>query len=155
MSLKVIGIDPGINGAIVCLSDDGIIIHRIPIVRDGKNRVFAPGLVSRILENHAPDLIVLEKVHSMPGQGVSSTFKFGMVYGALLESAAQYNYILVTPQSWKRQFSLIGQSKDAARLKAIELFPEMREALKLKKDVDKADALLLALYGRINESINR
>jgi crossover junction endodeoxyribonuclease RuvC len=134
----IVGIDPGKNGAVALLGDT-IRLYKMPDF----------GGLSCLLEGC--DFIVLEKVHSMPGQGVRSTFSFGMRYGMALEavSGSGIPYKLVSPQTWKRQFSLTGLPKDAARLKAIELFPELREQLKLKKDVDKADALLLALYGRI------
>jgi hypothetical protein len=52
---------------------------------------------------------------------------------------------LVTPQRWKKHFHLTadkGESLDMARY----LWPEAR--LKLKKDINKAEALLIAEYLR-------
>jgi hypothetical protein len=52
----------------------------------------------------------------------------------------------VQPQTWKRHFDLIGKDKDAARLLAIKLFPSVEKGLARKKDINRADALLIAAY---------
>ena len=55
----------------------------------------------------------IEKVHAMPGQGVTSMFNFGMGYGLLRMALAanQIPYQLVTPQAWKKKV-LAGLPKD-------------------------------------------
>ena len=53
---------------------------------------------------------------------------------------------MVSPGVWKRQMHLITEDKDAARLLVLELFPILAKALTYKKDVDRADAVLIALY---------
>jgi crossover junction endodeoxyribonuclease RuvC len=58
-------------------------------------------------------------------------------------------YELVTPQRWKKALmDGMGKDKDASRLQAIRLFPAIAGQLARKKDDGRADALLIAEYGR-------
>lgn len=96
-------------------------------------------------------LVGIEKVHSMPGQGVASTFCFGEGYGVWLGilAALGIRHELITPQSWKKSL-MDGQlkDKDASRLVAMRLFPEAGNQLQLKKHHGRADALLIAEFVR-------
>src|SRR5690606_2041087 len=89
----------------------------------------------------------VEKVGAMPGQGVSSMFNFGMGVGVLqgVLAACGIPYFLVTPQSWKKRASLSGKDKDMARTMAQQLYPSA--SLGRKKDIGRADAMLIARYG--------
>lgn len=92
---------------------------------------------------------MIEKVGSMPKQGVSSTFKFGRSYGEIIGVVAAHKLRMdfVPPGVWKRTFGL-SKDKDASRLKAMELFPQLRDRLTRKKDHNRAEALLIAEYAR-------
>jgi len=83
----------------------------------------------------------------MPGQGVRSMFVCGLGMGVWLGilAALALPHTRVRPQVWKKAFSL-GKDKEAARLRAMQLFPTA--ALRRKRDHGKAEALLLALYGQ-------
>lgn len=74
-----------------------------------------------------------------------------------LATAAHWKVILVKPAVWKKALGLNKKDKDASIKKAIELFPEMESKLARKKDHDRAEALLLAYYGKklIEESHGR
>lgn len=91
--------------------------------------------------------VTLENVHSMPGQGIASSFQFGRVFGCAEMLAAnmfgepQY----VTPQVWKKHFGL-SADKYASMEKATELFGTDKY-WKLKKHEGVAEAALIALYG--------
>ncbi|MFM6207166.1 hypothetical protein, partial [Planktothrix sp.] len=103
-----------------------------------------------------PDsIIILESVHAMPGQGVSSMFSFGLGYGVWLGIVAALNVPIefVTPQAWKKYYSL-GPDKEASRVKALQLFPSQASELKLKKHHGRAEALLLAEYLRRKLLVN-
>jgi crossover junction endodeoxyribonuclease RuvC len=63
-------------------------------------------------------------------------------------SAFNIEPTLVSPQRWKKHFGLLGEDKDAARIKALQLYPALMPMLKLKKHGDRADAMLIMLYGR-------
>jgi len=95
-------------------------------------------------------MAVVEKVGSMPGQGVASTFRFGRAVGVVdgvlgaLGVPTQY----VSPAVWKRYFGLLKKPKDASRLIALEWFPNCAAELTRKKDHGRAEALLIGLWGR-------
>ena len=57
-------------------------------------------------------------------------------------------YELVTPQKWKRAMGVPSGDKSSSRPVALRLFPSLAAELRLKKDHGKADALLIAGYGR-------
>jgi crossover junction endodeoxyribonuclease RuvC len=91
--------------------------------------------------------ICIEQVHSMPGQGVASTFQFGRAVGVISAICELTNYPvhMVTPQKWKKYFSLTS-SKDESLDMARMFWPEA--PLKRKKDGNLAEALLIAEYWR-------
>lgn len=95
-------------------------------------------------------IIVIEQVGSMPGQGVSSTFKFGKSFGIALGVAQALGNPMtrVRPQQWKPTFRLIGKDKDASRHVATELWPSMAEHWKYKYQNGKSDAALIAEHAR-------
>jgi crossover junction endodeoxyribonuclease RuvC len=88
----------------------------------------------------------VENVHAMPRQGVSSTFSFGFSFGTVIGCLASLRipYTLVSSNLWKRQVNIRGKGKDAARTRALQLFPALAEQLNLKRHHGRADALLLA-----------
>jgi crossover junction endodeoxyribonuclease RuvC len=96
----------------------------------------------------APDLAIVERVASMPGQGVSSTFKFGAAHGAVLGvlAALQIPTHLVSPTVWKRHFRL-DRDKEKSRALALRVFAKLPEHFARKRDHGPAEAALLALYG--------
>tara|TARA_Y100001935_G_C17215462_1_gene462353 strand:- start:476 stop:970 length:495 start_codon:yes stop_codon:yes gene_type:complete len=154
----IIGIDPGISGAI-CFFMDGKIIDIIdmPTMAEGKknkkqvngNQLFNE-IKSRLsgINNIDETCVVVEHVTAMPGQGVTSMFNFGQSFGVIkgICSAMQLPIHFVRPTKWKKYFNLINTSKDASRTRAIELFPKSSDKLKRKKDSNKADSILIASY---------
>ena len=155
--MYIIGIDPGISGAI-CFLEDGKIIDVIemPSMAEGKknkkqvngNQLFNE-IKSRLTEaNQDEACVVVEHVTAMPGQGVTSMFNFGQSFGVIkgICSAMQLPIHYVRPTKWKKYFNLINTSKDASRSRAIEIFPKVSDKLKRKKDSNKADAILIASY---------
>jgi crossover junction endodeoxyribonuclease RuvC len=54
---------------------------------------------------------------------------------------------IVEPSAWKRFWKLPGKDKEAARQKALQLFPDVHEALARKRDHGRAESALIALYG--------
>ena len=92
--------------------------------------------------------IVVEHVNAMPGQGVTSMFNFGQSFGVIkgICSALSLPIHFVRPTKWKKHFNLINTNKDASRTKVIEAFPEISSKLHRKKDSNRADAILIALY---------
>lgn len=156
----VLGIDPGLDGAAVLLAgDEPPHFFDTPTLNVGRGkavrRVYAETEMARTIRDIAaetPGLFAfLEQVHSMPGQGVRSMFTMGTGYGLWLGilSALQIPFAVVTPQRWKGALmDGQGKEKDASRARAMQLFPTASASLARKKDVDRADALLIAEYGR-------
>jgi crossover junction endodeoxyribonuclease RuvC len=87
----------------------------------------------------------------MPRQGVSSSFRFGQAFGAIegVLGALGVSLSYVTPATWKRALGL-SSDKDEARLRAIQLYPAAAENLQRRKDIDRAEALLIATWARDN-----
>ena len=92
--------------------------------------------------------VVIEQVSAMPGQGVTSMFNFGQSFGVIkgICSALILPIYFIRPVKWKKHFNLIGSSKDASRTKATELFPNFSDHISKKKDLNKADAILIGRY---------
>ena len=90
---------------------------------------------------------MIEQVGAMPGQGVTSMFRFGEAYGIIkgVLGGLRLPVELVTPSVWKRELK-VQKGKESSRLRALELFPEQTDLFKLKKHHGRADAALIALY---------
>ena len=155
--MLIIGIDPGITGSI-CFFEDGKIIDivEMPSMADGKKnkkQVNAAQIYneihSRIKNFEKKNIkVVIEQVSAMPGQGVTSMFNFGQSFGVIKGICAALNLPIyfVRPTKWKKHFNLIKTNKDASRTKVIEVYPEISNKLQRKKDSNRADAILIALY---------
>ena len=153
----IIGIDPGISGAI-CFFQEGKIMDVIemPTMTEGKkNKRQVNGsqiyneISKRISEKEKKDTrVIIEQVSAMPGQGVTSMFNFGQSFGILKGICAgmQLSMYFVRPAKWKKYYNLINSEKDASRTKVIEVFPYFSSKLSKKKDSNKADAILIASF---------
>jgi len=147
----ILGIDPGASGSLCLLHEstgDYVAHLQMPKVKVGKaNRVNAAA-VTDFIETYINDIkhCYLEKVHAMPGQGVSSMFSFGHSAGIVegVVVALGIPLTLVTPQSWKKTAGLIGKDKDAARSRAIQLYPGIRDLDLKGKGQALADSMLIA-----------
>ena len=153
--MKIIGIDPGLSGAIAVLENNKVLnIFDIPVMSEGKKnkRQLNSALLVNLLKENIIDnedvAIVVEQVNAMPGQGVTSMFNFGQTFGAIkgICAALELPIYFVRPSKWKKHFELINSSKDASRTKAIEMYPVLSNKLSKKKDVNKSDAILIARY---------
>lgn len=148
-----IGIDPGVSGAVAVIRPDGDVdLYDMPTAIVGKTRKRSEIVEAQLrflldVSGQPGCACFIEQVSAMPGQGVSSMFGFGVSYGIVRGVVAGLGIRceLVTPQAWKKHFGLIGADKDAARAVASRLFPQA--SLARKKDVGRADALLIAEYG--------
>jgi len=146
----ILGIDPGLRGA--CSLTDGktVRLFSIPTFKSTKGREVNWSETASYIQMYGKiDHCFIERVGVMPGQGISSGFKFGYVAGGLrgIIATLRIPVTLVTPSVWKKEFSLIGKDKDASRARATELFPEASSYFVLKSYDGRADATLIALYG--------
>ena len=155
--MRIIVIDPGLSGGIAILDDSKIFdIFDMPIMSEGKknkNQLNSAQLVNIIKRHILPNketFVIVEQVSAMPGQGVTSMFNFGQTFGSIkgICAALGLPIFYVRPAKWKKHFELINSSKDASRTKVIEMYPSISSRLTKKKDVNKADAILIARYFR-------
>lgn len=200
----IIGIDPGISGAIgiIDVKNDNIEVFDVPTIKiDNPNRKakqktkneYDKIAMGKLLSQYSKRkvVVVMEKVHAMPGQGVTSMFNFGRGVGIWegIFAALGWEPELVTPQTWKKEYgdklfkSIIkpdiiksmkksdynrasvkeraiydladksyklekqsgkDEAKSMARSLIVELYPDMADSFKRKKDSDRAEALLIA-----------
>lgn len=145
----MVGIDPGLTGAIGVNGPSGTNVYDMPIVRV-HSKGYVDGLALRnLLLELKPDLIVVEMQGVRPGQGISSGGQTMLVYGGIVATAMtiECTLELVAAAKWKRAMGLLGAGKELSRGKALKLYPELRHMLKRKKDHNRAEALLLAAWG--------
>ncbi len=151
----IIGIDPGVSGAICILTDGKITeIYEMPTMIDGKknkkqvNGAEVTNIINKELVNEKDINVVIEHVSAMPGQGVTSMFNFGQSFGVLkgICAALKLPVHFIRPVKWKKHFNLINTEKDASRTKVIEVFPYISSKISKKKDANKADAILIARF---------
>ena len=153
--MLIIGIDPGVSGAICILTDGKITeIYEMPTMIDGKknkkqvNGAEVTNIINKELINEKDINVVIEHVSAMPGQGVTSMFNFGQSFGVLkgICAALKLPVHFIRPVKWKKYFNLINTEKDASRTKVIEVFPYISSKISKKKDSNKADAILIARF---------
>jgi hypothetical protein len=146
-SLCLCGIDPGLSGAIAFyfpVAPDRVAAEDMPVVA---GEVDCATLARRIVQM-GPAVAIVERVGAMPGQGVSSTFKFGASYGAVrgVLAALQIQTHVVSPAVWKRYFRL-DSDKEKSRALALRTFSKTPQHFARKRDHNRAEAALLSLYG--------
>jgi crossover junction endodeoxyribonuclease RuvC len=148
----VIGIDPGKSGAFAIIDDSGVTAEAFKFNGDELDVRF----ICEFIEPLNDPIVYLEKVHSMPKQGVKSTFTFGRGFGELIGmvKALQVPFVYVTPQAWKKKV-LAGLdwkgNKKASIEYCVRKFPgmDLRRTDRSKIPHDGiTDALCIAEYGK-------
>lgn len=139
------GIDPGSKGAMAVTDGKGFvdfILFEKATERD--IYLWAERYKSRIR------WVLLEQVSAMKGWGVSSTFKFGMSYGAMrmLLTALGVPWETITPVPWMNEMKCrpkkkADKSKMTQKAAAQRLFPWVTRITK-----DNCDALLISECSR-------
>lgn len=152
---RTVGIDPGLSGGIAVLPEGYIQDTPTAVVSGQKNRrvylVAQMVAILKDLQQYGPLEACIEAQHAMPGQGVVSTgslmYGFGLWIGIL--AGLEIPYTIVQPQTWKKtMLAGMGKDKDASRVRAQQLFPQLTDMLNRKSDHGRAEALLIANWGR-------
>jgi hypothetical protein len=104
--------------------------------------------VAETLMRWDPDYVVIEDVHSMPKQGVASSFLFGLNTGIVIGAvqACGLPMIKISSGRWKTQMGLRAKPKDASRGLAMDLWPDFANQFTRKRDADRAEAALIARW---------
>lgn len=137
------GIDPGASGSIACIPDNDPSKAWAIKMPETLGDLWE-AIKGANSQDYEP-IFILESVHSMPGQGVSSSFKFGRGFGTLemALTAAGIRFEYVTPQKWQKALGCLTKGdKNVSKAKAQQLFPH----LKITHAI--ADGLLIAEYCR-------
>lgn len=156
----IVGIDPGLTGSISIIDIDSkelVDLIDMPLFQtETKSR--ASGVLNHIdintlalaLDHYSrwTCLAVIEAPGAMPNQGLSSTFRFGFVCGQLsgMLAGLYIPCIPVPPATWKMAMGLT-RDKSASFIKANDTYPQHKRLWQLKKHHDRAEAVLIGLYG--------
>ncbi len=140
LELSFLGVDPGQSGGIGIINPTG---RHSEVFKMGETeadtfKIFE-GLKDRIA------FCCIEAVHSMPAQGVSSSFKFGRNYGFLrgVIVALRIPFQEVSPQRWQKELQCMTHGdKNISKARAQQLFPSLRITHAV------ADAILIAEFCR-------
>jgi hypothetical protein len=152
--MRILGVDPGAKGAIALLVGGVLVeVHDMPALKihrgkSDKDEVdgYELGLLLRELR---PDIAFVEQVGGMEGQAAGAAFNFGRAAGAVEYAlkALGVRVDMVSPVRWKRELR-VTKGKDGSLADAKRLWPHMAASFRFKKDNDRAEAALIAEWGR-------
>jgi crossover junction endodeoxyribonuclease RuvC len=151
-----LGVDPGVNGglavgAVTDRTNAPVLVEciDIPVIGTGAKERVDVAAIRNFIERHKPGYALIERAGAHPGQGVSSSSKYGRAVGAIEVAIAlcAVSMEIVEPSVWKKFYKLPGRDKEAARQRAVQLFLGAHAMLARHKDHQKAEAGLIALYG--------
>ena len=152
--MLILGIDPGFTGAIALVDSTAgklISVVDMPTFKNKKGKVETNhiSLFNLLNPGSANVTAVLEFVASRPNQSSQSTFRFGQGYGAIEMALAAHRIPIqyVTPSKWKAHFGL-SKDKGVSLSLAIQRFPDQSDSFRRVKDNGRAEAALIALYGK-------
>jgi crossover junction endodeoxyribonuclease RuvC len=149
---RYLGIDPGLSGALAIVETiNGVsaLVDAIDMPATGTGAKARVDIITAAqwIAKHAPWMAYVERAQAFPGQGASSGFSYGRAVGAIEATVAlcQIPMTLVEASGWKRQLHLPGKDKEAARQRALQLFPAQHALLARKRDHGRAEASLLVV----------
>lgn len=152
MTKSVIGIDVGMTGALCYMNGMEKITYEMPtyeVVKNGsKRKKLNTMAILEILRFCKPDHVWIEQVSAQPLNGSAAAFTYGFGAGVIetccVALGIPFTYVL--PQVWKKAMNC-PKDKDAARLRASQLLPDLAHNWSLKRQDGVAEAALIALYG--------
>jgi hypothetical protein len=150
--VKYLGVDPGLSGALAIVET----INGLPTLVDAIDMpATGTGAKARVdiiadaewIAKHAPSMAYVERAQAFPGQGASSGFSYGRTVGSIeaVIALCQIPMQLVEASRWKQRLRLPGKDKEAARQKALMLFPAQHALLALKRHHGRAEAALIVV----------
>lgn len=154
--MRIIGIDPGVTGAIALVQDtQPAEVWDIPSASVGNTKqMSAQSLVEFITAWGEVDGVFVEDNRAQGHNGALANFSMGMSLGTIFGVCATLRRPVyrVKPREWQTTMGLTQvkrvDRKNAHRQRARELFPALDEALRLVRHHNRADALLIAEHGR-------
>lgn len=145
----IIGIDPGVSGAIAFVSEDdnAISVDDMPTVEVRGKRHVCPHGLRAVLDGHdlkSVRAVVLEHVQGVQGTGATSAFSFGRSFGLVegVVAGLRLPLVLVRPQVWTKAMQ-VSRDKGSHRRAACNLWPRHANLFARVKDDGRADAALM------------
>ena len=142
-----IGIDPGAKGSMCVISNGKVVI------KDFDLKEYSNTLKAFLDTDDTELMVAIEKVHAMPGQGVSSSFSFGQRLGELegMLTALQIPYELVAPRDWQKACGIPAKSDKKGIASVIQKLYPTAELYGNKGGLrdGRSDALGLAHFIRL------
>jgi crossover junction endodeoxyribonuclease RuvC len=162
-----VGIDPGLTGGFAFLNykHELLMLYKMPVIETRKQKKQAK--TGKVISSVTKDVnaaevadilrpltdmgqvhVFIEKVHTMPKQGIASAGKFMLGFGVVLGciAALRLPSTELTPQAWMKQIGM-RKGKDGARARATALFPAWGPDFSPSNADGLADATLIALAG--------
>lgn len=156
--MVIVGIDPGIGGAIAAVYDGQVTTWDMPTVEiRGKRHVDPHGVAQRLQLLPTITMAVVEHVQGVQGAGATSAFSFGRSFGVLegVLAGLAIPTTLVRPQAWTKALCVSRDKGDHRRI-AMGLWPSCASLFARAKDDGRADAALLcewwARQGRVTQN---
>jgi crossover junction endodeoxyribonuclease RuvC len=161
MTRTILGIDPGAYGAIATLDENGELLRAVDMPStqeaNGRTATSAPLLAGILARAHARAAFC-EFVGARPTDAKTAAFAFGRARGLIEGCAGALGLpiVFLTPPTWKRLTDIPpgAENKDLARTRAIARWPARADLFARKRDVDRAEACLIALAGLRREARN-
>jgi crossover junction endodeoxyribonuclease RuvC len=158
--MKIIGVDPGlVSGALAIIEVTGTVpslvdVIDIPTIGVGPKMRIDVIATHDFVTRHKPVLAVIERSGPMPRQGTASVFRYARACGSI-EATITLSAIpveFIEPRIWKKFFRIFGKDKERARQLALEKFPVQHSLFARKRDHNRAEACMLALFGVLSFS---
>lgn len=154
--MMVLGADPGLHGGLVWLDATPgrrrvEYACRMPQLPD-RTMVDVPA-IGALVRQHPPDVIMVERVHAFPKQGVSSMFTFGVQFGSLRAALMAHAHVpvtLVSPSVWYRHLRLSADRAEVVKTWCQTHLPDLFRFLPPRCRVlpdGMADAAAIAWWG--------
>ena len=150
-SQTIIGIDPGVHGAIAVMNEGGDLLEVLDMPStpeaNGRSATNAPLLAGILARTHAR-IAFCEFVGARPTDAKVAAFAFGRA------RALGLPIVFLTPPTWKRLADIAPgtENKDLARTRAIARWPARADLFARKCDVDRAEACLIGFAGLMREA---
>jgi len=153
----IVGIDPGLKGAIAFIGKKKVKVIPVPTLKMTKTKnMLDENGIRDYLYNYKTKIehVFIEKAQAMPKQGGVSMFNYGTGWGILrgICCGLFLPYTLVHPKTWKKVICKdTPKSKEASIIVAKRLWPKINllPTPRSKKDSDGlADAMCIGEYGR-------
>ena len=149
--MKILAVDPGVTGAWATIGGRKLTqVFDLEVNSVGSTNQIDAAAFKAVLREYLPDVVVIEDNRANSVNGSKANYSMGLSMGIVLGVAIGSGFAVgrIKPVEWQRVMGLssiaAAQRKDAHRARARELWPEMADRFKLKKDHNRADAALMA-----------